>query len=151
MKNKILIIILLLIVVITFFYINGRKNNISVDSKDSPKTVETKPADNIEVIHFHATNQCYSCITVGKLAKKTIEEKFTKENKSGKIIFKSINIDLAQNTYLVNKYQVRGSSLFINSITDNKHFFKEDVTVWRLLNNEPQFIDYLEKEIKKLL
>jgi len=40
---------------------------------------ETMPADKIEVVHFHATRQCFSCITVGKYTLQTIKDKFSEE------------------------------------------------------------------------
>lgn len=108
-------------------------------------------ADKIEVIHFHATQQCWSCITVGEYALKTIKEKFPEEYANGTIIFKDINGELPANRDMVMKYQARGSSLFVNAITDGKDKIEEDVTVWRLVSNENQFISYFENKLNKLL
>lgn len=109
------------------------------------------PADKIEVVHFHGTQQCWSCITVGDYALKTIKEKFPEEFESGKIIFKDINGELKENQAIVIKYQARGSSLFVNSILGEKDNIKEDVTVWRLVNSEDQFKTYFENKLKGLL
>ncbi len=108
-------------------------------------------ADTIEVIHFHATQQCWSCTTVGKYALKTIKEKFPEEYQSGVIVFKDINGELPENKDMVMKYQAGGSSLFINAITAGKDSIKEDVTVWRLVGNESQFVIYFENKLNKLL
>ena len=69
--------------------------------------------EKIEVYHFHGTNQCYSCKTVGNYAEETINTYFSDELKSGKVVFASINIDLAENKELVDKYEAKGSSLII--------------------------------------
>jgi len=108
-------------------------------------------SEKIEVIHFHATQQCWSCITVGEYALKTIEEKFPEEFKNGTIVYKDVNGELVENREMVNKFKASGSSLFINAIKDGQDHIEEDVTVWRLLNNESQFIDYFESKLKKLL
>ena len=108
-------------------------------------------ADKIEVVHFHGTQQCWSCITVGEYALKTIKEKFPEEYESGKIVFKDVNGELKENQAIVIKYQARGSSLFVNSIVGEKENIKEDVTVWRLVNNEDQFKTYFENKLKGLL
>jgi len=108
-------------------------------------------ADKIEVIHFHATQQCWSCITVGEYALKTIQEKFPEEYKNGIIIFRDVNGELPQNRDMVLKYQAGGSSLFVNAIRDGKDNIQEDVTVWRLVSNETQFINYFENKLKTLL
>jgi len=108
-------------------------------------------ADKIEVVHFHATQQCGSCIAVGELALKTIKERFPDEFKNGKILFKEINTESPENREIVMKYKARGSSLFINGIKDGKDYIKEDATVWRLISNETQFINYFENKLKQLL
>ena len=120
----------------------------------SPSTIPTAiivPADKIEVIHFHGTHQCFSCITVGKYALQTVKEKFPNEYVSGKITFKDINIELKENQEIVMKYQARGSSLYVNAIRGDKDDITEDVTVWRLVNDEGQFIGYFEGKLKSLL
>jgi len=124
-----------------------------IDSNNpSPSpTVVIVPADKIEVIHFHATQQCWSCITVGEYALKTIKEKFPEEYASGKIVYKDIDGELKENQEIVVKYQARGSSLFVNAIRDEQDNIEEDVTVWRLINSESQFISYFENKLSSLL
>ncbi len=129
---------------------NQAATKTSANNSDQISKTETA-ADKIEVVHFHGTQQCWSCITVGEYALKTIKEKFPEEHKNGKIVFKDINGELPENRDIVIKYQARGSSLFTNAITDGKDKIEEDVTVWRLVNNESQFINYFENKLKKLL
>jgi len=111
----------------------------------------TKSADKIQVFLFHNTERCYSCITIGKFAKETVEQNFPNELKSGKIEFKEVNIDLPENEELATKFRATGSSLFINPIIDGKDNIKEDTQVWRLVSNEQSFVNYLSEKIKKLL
>ena len=108
-------------------------------------------ADKIEVVHFHATQQCWSCKTVGEFALKTIKDKFPEDYKNGTIVFKDINGELPENRDLVIKYQAGGSSLFVNAITNGQDKIEEDVTVWRLISNESQFVNYFENKLKTLL
>ncbi len=126
-------------------------NNQATTNVPDQMSIAETPADKIEVVHFHATQQCWSCITVGEYALKTIKDKFPKEYESGTIVFRDINGELPENKDMVMKYQARGSSLFVNAITNEKDGIEEDVTVWRLVNNENQFINYFENKLKKLL
>ena len=107
--------------------------------------------DKIEVVHFHATRQCWSCITVGKYTLAAIKEKFPQEYQSGKIVFRDVNVDLAENREIVGKYQARGSSLFVNAISKDKDSIEEETTVWRLVNNQEKFTDYFGNKLKTLL
>jgi len=108
-------------------------------------------AEKIEVVHFHATEQCWSCITVGEYALKTIKERFPDEYKNGVIIYKDVNGELPENRDIVMKYRAGGSSLYINSITAGSDKIEEDANVWRLVGDEARFLDYFEVKIKKLL
>lgn len=161
MNKKIIVIVVLAIG--GLFLLNALGSNRQTNSQTQVQTqppakqnmptnnVSPSPAEKIEVVHFHSTNQCWSCITVGEYALKTIKEKFPEEYGSGKIVFKDINGDLKENQELVLKYQARGSSLFINAIRDDKDEITEDTTVWRLVSNESQFISYFEKKLSVLL
>lgn len=161
MQKKIIILILAIAVIgIVFFVVkNGDKateaqnsgNQTENNQEELPMSIAQISADKIEVVHFHATQQCWSCITVGKYALKTIKEKFPDEYKNGKIVFKDINGELPENRDIVIKYQTRGASLFVNAITNEKDNIEEDTTVWRLVSNESQFINYFENKLKKLL
>jgi hypothetical protein len=164
MNKKILLIFLLVIASLTGLIVlnKSKKTNEQIlsssqSSSDNPvpsptaTIVPVTPADKIEVVHFHGTHQCWSCITVGEYALKTIKEKFPEEYASGKIVYKDINGELKENQEIVVKYQARGSSLFINAIRGNKDDITEDTTVWRLVNNESQFVSYFENKLNTLL
>jgi hypothetical protein len=112
---------------------------------------QKQPADKIEVVHFHATQQCWSCITAGEFALKTIKERFPEEYKNGTIVFKEINGELSENRDIVIQYQAGGSSVFVNAIIDGRDNIEEDVTIWRLVSDEEGFKNYFENKLKKLL
>ncbi len=161
MQKKIIISIIAIAIIGTIFFIvrNGNKpteaqsvNNQTEKSQENlPMSTAKISAEKIEVVHFHATQQCWSCITVGEYALKTIKEKFSEEYKNGTIVFRDINGESPENKDMVTKYQARGSSLFINAITAEKDNIEEDVTVWRLVSNENQFISYFQNKLNKLL
>jgi len=130
---------------------NAQVNNTNDNSQDLPMSKASQAAEKIEVVHFHATQQCWSCKTVGEYALKTIKDKFPEEYKNGTIVFKDINGELPENRDLVIKYQASGSSLFINAIVNGQDKIEEDVTVWRLISNESQFVNYFENKLKTLL
>jgi len=126
-------------------------SNSNSNSQNLPMSQAVSVAEKIEVVHFHATQQCWSCKTVGEYALKTIKDKFPEEYKNGTIVFKDVNGELPENRDMVIKYQASGSSLFINAITNGQNNIEEDVTVWRLINNESQFVNYFENKLNKLL
>jgi hypothetical protein len=153
MNKKFLIIGGLIVIALVVFYSLRISGNEVIDNEESYniEVVENEPVDKIEVVHFHATNQCFSCTTVGEFALKTIKEKFKNEYENGVIVFLDINSELEENKEIVAKYGARGSSLFVNGISDDVDNIKEDTTVWRLVYNEDYFMEYFEKELNNLL
>ena len=157
MKKSIIAILIGVVIVGVLFFIfrdNNQPSTAQVSDNSTSKTQnseEKQPAEKIEVVHFHATQQCWSCITVGEYALKTIKEKFPEEYKNGTIVFKDINGELAENRDIVMKYRAGGSSIFINAIKNGVDNIEEDVTVWRLVANEDQYINYLQNKINNLL
>lgn len=148
-----LLAILILAIIIVVTANSPKSNAVTSPMKTGDATGQSSKisADKIEVMHFHATQQCWSCITVGEYTLKTIKEKFPEEYKNGKIVYKDVNGELPENKDMVIKYQARGSSLFVNAIRDGKDNIEEDITVWRLVSNENQFVSYFQNKLNNLL
>lgn len=107
--------------------------------------------EKVEIFLFHRTVRCSTCIAIGKLTDKTIQKKFSGEVKSGRIIFKEINIDLPENKELSEKFQASGSSLYINAIRNGQDNIEQDTKVWRLTGDETAFINYLESRLNMIM
>lgn len=108
--------------------------------------------EKIEVYHFHATRQCYSCKTVGAYAEETIKTYFYNELKSEKLVFASVNIDLPENKALAEKYEAKGSSLMIGVYGKDGSFTKEEnVNVWYKIDNKEDYMKYLKEVIEQKL
>ncbi len=146
MSKKILIsfIIIIGIVLLTAC---SRTDLVDQEENNAPNI----SADRVEVVYFYATQRCFACITIGNFTKEVIYEFFQAELRDGKIEFKEINIDLNENRDLVKKFQARGSGLYINTIYSDDQKIEEDIQVWRLLNNENQFKNYLKNKLNNLL
>jgi len=148
---KIIGIVLISVIALVIIQALARGTNTQAQDDVVGKTEEKITAERIEVIHFHATQQCWSCITVGDFTQKSLKNRFPDELESGKIFFKSINYELPENLEITQKYKAYGSSLFINLIYDEQDHISEDVQVWRLLNSEIQFRKYIGDKLEKYL
>ena len=74
----------------------------------------------IEVIDFHSTNRCYTCKVIEANTKYTLDTYFADELKSGKIVFKIVNVDKPENEKLAEKFEATGTALFLNVIKNGK-------------------------------
>ncbi|HZX45214.1 MAG TPA: nitrophenyl compound nitroreductase subunit ArsF family protein [Candidatus Nanoarchaeia archaeon] len=142
------IIIILLCVVLSACATVKEDSHISVTTSN---VAAASPVEKVEVYHFHGTNQCSSCIAVGKLAEETVNAYFADELKTGKVAFAHINYDLLENKELASKYGVTGSSLWIG-VYDKQGFHAEQNTnVWYKINNKKDYMDYLKETIEQKL
>lgn len=108
--------------------------------------------EKIEIIHFHGTNQCYSCVTMGDMAEETVRTYFADELESGKITFDHINAQLPENNATTKRYGATGSSLWIGTYYEDATFTKEEnVNVWYKINNKTDYMDFLKGVIETKL
>ena len=150
MKNKSLLIQLTIfsIIAVALIIFGSVRNS---QSSDVDGKVEKPKADKIEIMYFHASARCASCIALEEYVKETVAEFFQDEIASGKINFQEVNVDLPENRDLARKFQAVGSSLKINEIYDGADHIEEDVRVWRYLGDKDSFKNYLKNRIESRL
>jgi hypothetical protein len=152
MNKYIIVITIFAIGIIGILLFDNYSNKGGKASEDhSAMKIELPEVERVEVFLFHGTRRCISCINIGKYAKKTVEENFAEEIKSGRIIFKEINMDLPENRGLAEKFQASGSSLFINTVRGGKDYIEQDSMVWRLVEDEVAFEAYLKDKIGRIM
>jgi hypothetical protein len=107
--------------------------------------------DRVEVYHFHGDQQCVSCIAVGDLAEKTVNDNFKAELSSGRVVFAHINYDLPENAALTAKYGVTGSSLWLGIYDSNGFHRQQIMDVWYLTGDKEKYKAYLTSVIARRL
>jgi len=65
----------------------------------------------IEVYYFHNTHRCATCQAVESVTRKTLEDTYQQQMKSGEITFQSLNIEEDVNEPLARKLHVSGQTL----------------------------------------
>ena len=137
-----ILVLALLIFTIPKYFTGNVINNTQINSD----------IEKIEVIHFHSTNQCYPCRTLGELTEETINVYFQDELKRGKITFAHINVDLPENKELVEKYGAIGSSLLIGTYYMDGSFLREqNNNVWYKIGDKTDFMNYFKEVIESKL
>ena len=145
-----------LLIWIAIFVLSGCSKDNSGEMCDGiacNAVAETKSGDveKIEVFHFHGTNQCFSCKTVGAFAEKTVNTYYKELVDSDKMDFASINVELPENRDLAVKYGVTGSSLWIGTYIDGEFHKEENTNVWYKVRDEAGYLSYLKGVLDKRL
>lgn len=150
MKNKSLLIQLTIffVIALALIILGSAKNS---QSSDVDGEIAKPKADKIEIMYFHSTVRCASCVTLEEYVKEAVDEFFKEEIASGIISFQEVNVDLPENKDLALKFKAVGSSLKINEIYDETDHIEEDVRVWRYLSDNDSFKNYLKNRIESRL
>ncbi|MFH0967046.1 MAG: nitrophenyl compound nitroreductase subunit ArsF family protein [Methanobacteriota archaeon] len=142
-KSRIIVTSLIFCIVCSGFLISGA---IAGETNTTPSGDVL-----VEVYHFHPTNGCITCTTIGKYAEELIDKSYPSELESKKIVFDHINYQDPKNADLIKKFGVTGSSLMIG-VTNATGFHKEEnVKVWYKVGNKDEFMTYLKDLLDRRL
>ncbi len=151
MMNKRLFVIPPCLMLVTLLLVLAAGCTTPVENSGDPGSNPSGTVEKVEVYHFHRTQQCYSCITLGAYAEETVTTYFAPEVRAGKVVFAHINVDLPENRALVEHYGPTGSSLWIGVYSEDGFFKEENVNVWYKIGNKDEYMAYLKGVIEKRL
>ena len=127
-------------------------NTCNVQEIEETTALEiNKDVEKIEVYHFHGASQCFSCRTIKEFAELTVNAYYPDLLESGKMEFKSINVELPENNEVVSKYGATGSSLWIGMYINGEFHKEQNTQVWYKVRDESDFISYLKGFLDKRL
>lgn len=110
------------------------------------------PANCVVAYYFHGNFRCPTCRTMEQYSKEAIEENFKGEIASGKLIFKTVNVDEKENEHFINEYGLYTKSLVISKVVDDREIKHKNLTkIWEYVRNKDKFLDYVTSEIKDYL
>jgi len=109
------------------------------------------PADRVDVVYFHRTQRCHSCIYAEDGIRYTVETYFADELASGKVTFEVINVEDGENAAIVKKYRAYTSSLFINTVRDGTDHIQEVMDIWYLIGDDEAFVAVVKDKIEQSL
>ncbi|MDD5592691.1 MAG: nitrophenyl compound nitroreductase subunit ArsF family protein [Candidatus Omnitrophica bacterium] len=110
------------------------------------------PKNYVMAYYFHGTFRCPTCHKLEQYSKEAIEANFKDELTSGKIVFKTVNVDEKSNEHFVNDYQLYTKSLMISLVRGGKEEkFKNLTKIWGYAGNKQRFYNYVRDEIAAFL
>ena len=119
----------------------------------SPGTTNSASAkDGIVAYYFHTTYRCTSCRKIEAYSRLAIESGFAGDIASGRLQIRLVNIDDQDNKHYVQDYKLYTKSLVLSERADGREVRWKNLTrVWELLNDEPAFVDYVQRETRSFL
>jgi hypothetical protein len=102
--------------------------------------------------YFHGNFRCASCVKIEALSRKAVTEGFPEELRSGRLEFREVNVDEAQNQHFIVQYQLSSQSLVLVEIRDGRQVrWRNLEKVWTLLDSEREFIPYVRDGVSGFL
>lgn len=122
------------------------------DHPEQPNSnMSSSPADRVEVVYFHRTQRCNTCLYAEAGIRYTVETYFTDELASGKVTFEVLNVEDKENATVVEKYGASYLTLLINTIRNGTEHIEEVDEIWYCIGDDEAFIKTVKSEIEKSL
>lgn len=123
-----------------------------VTNSESKATAAANRPDGVTVINFHGEKRCRTCIGIGNLARKTLDEEFAVEEKAGKVRWEHINYEEPVNAHFVKDYELVSSTVLVTLWKDGKEVkWNRLDAVWDHVGDEPTFRAYVSQGVRDLL
>ncbi len=103
----------------------------------------------IEVFYFHYTRRCITCQAVEDVAKKSLEENFSKQVQNKEITFTSLNLDEETSKTASEKYQISGQALIF--VCEGKTVDLTNDGFMHAKNSPDKFKEIVKKTVENLL
>ena len=126
----------------------------SVPDTTKADTGKASVQENLQIIvyYFHGNMRCHTCYNLENYAKLVVESDFLDAIKSGKLKWKTVNVETAGNEHFNNDYKLYTKSIIVSTLQDGKEVsWKNLDQIWQLIHNEPEYKDYIKREVKACL
>ncbi len=126
---------------------------IKSDTGDKSAGFSADATSNQLVVYYFMSNyRCPSCMYIEKTTKSVVTTTFADHVKSGRVVFKAVNIDEPENKHFDTDYKLYAQSVILSDVKEGKELRWTNLDkVWKLLNNDAEFKAYVTKEIKTYL
>jgi hypothetical protein len=101
-----------------------------------------------EVVYFHRTVRCPSCVTIENWAKSAVAP----DVEAGRVAWQVFNLDEPANTQFEDRYGLMAQSVVVREIKGGKETrWKNLEKVWDLLEDEAVFKKYVQDEVRAFM
>jgi len=116
------------------------------------ETSASSQGNRVLAYYFHGDFRCVSCHKIETYTKEALDKYFSKELSSGKLVFKTINVDRKENQHFIKDYQLYTKAVVISLVKDGKEVKYENLKeVWNHLRDKQSFFIYIKDGVSKYL
>ena len=98
--------------------------------------------------YFHGDFRCVTCNNMENYSKEAIQANFQEDLDSGKIEFKTINVEKSPNEHFAKDYNLYTKSLILSLVKDGKEIKSKNLDkIWEYSRDKQKFITYVSSEL----
>ena len=147
MKKILLIACIITVSLVAMFAFKSVPQAKATDNNSSVSS-----GNQVVAYYFHGTFRCSSCLKIEQYSREAIEKYFGNELKSGKLVYKVINVEEKGNEHFVNDYQLYTKSLILSLVKDGKEIKSGNLAkVWEYLGSRDKFYEYVKNNVDSYL
>lgn len=105
----------------------------------------------VEVYYFHATMRCPTCLAIEEQTRKTLDDNFADDLKSGTVKLQVLNFEEKENKAAAEKFGIGWSSLILYVPESGKSVNLTDDAFANARTHPDEFRSELQEKIKELL
>ena len=117
----------------------------------APEPSLTLAVDRVDVVYFHRTNRCRSCLYSEAQTRATLDKYFAEQLASGKITFVSVDVQDESNATIIEKYGAYGPQLFITVLKGNTESIEEVKEFWNFIGDDDDFSNLIIDKVNEAL
>ena len=108
--------------------------------------------DHINLYYFHGTSRCANCYKIEQYTEEAVEKFFEKELASGRLVYKTIDVDKKENAHFVRDYQLYTKSVVLSVMKDGRETAYKDLEkIWGYISDRERFLNYIKEETSAFL
>ena len=118
----------------------------------------TKAAAHTVVVYYlYMEPRCVSCMNIEKYTREAIEKKFAAELKSGRLVWKPVDVKKEGNWHYVEEFQLKSKTVVVadyQGLKEDKEkllAWKNLEEVWPLLKDKAKFLEYIQAQTQIFL
>ena len=112
----------------------------------------TGPADRVDVVYFHRTQRCPTCLYAEDGIRYTLDTYFADELASRRVTFQVINVEDGANADIIEKYNNASYlTLCINAVRNGTDHIEEVTDIWLVIGNDEAFVQTVKSRIEEAL
>ena len=86
---------------------------ITACAADTKGKTTSAAKNGVEVLYFHGPMRCRTCVAIEKATKELIDSQFANDVKSGKLVYKEVDLGTKEGEKIGDRYEIAFSSLLI--------------------------------------